>query len=197
MNRISAFPFINLQPVGRRCIRFVEKKPQTIAKEQEVAALQQLFAESQAAILTDYRGITVAQDVKLRAQMRAAGIEYRVAKNTLLKIASNNLDEHGLDSYLEGPTAVAFAKDPVVAAKIVSDFIKENKVTSIKAALLTGTVIDAAGVDALAKLPSREVLLAQVAGSFAAPLSAFASVSSGLLRQLVTVVDKVREQKSA
>ncbi len=175
----------------------MEKKPQTIAKEQEVAALQQLFAESQAAILTDYRGITVAQDVKLRAQMRAAGIEYRVAKNTLLKIASNNLDEHGLDSYLEGPTAVAFAKDPVVAAKIVSDFIKENKVTSIKAALLTGTVIDAAGVDALAKLPSREVLLAQVAGSFAAPLSAFASVSSGLLRQLVTVVDKVREQKSA
>ena len=175
----------------------MEKKPQTIAKEQEVAALQQLFAESQAAILTDYRGITVAQDVKLRAQMRAAGIEYRVAKNTLLKIASNNLDEHGLDSYLEGPTAVAFAKDPVVAAKIVSDFIKENKVTSINAALLTGTVIDAAGVDALAKLPSREVLLAQVAGSFAAPLSAFASVSSGLLRQLVTVVDKVREQKSA
>lgn len=175
----------------------MDKKPQLIAKEQEVAALKQLFEQSQAVILTDYRGITVAQDVKLRARMRAAGLEYMVAKNTMLTLASEQLEQESLTAYLKGPTAVTFAVDPVAAAKIISEFIKENKVTKIKAGLLTGKVIDAAGVDALAKLPAREVLLAQVAGAFASPLTAFASVSSGLLRQLVTVVDKVREQKSA
>lgn len=175
----------------------MEKKPQLIVKEQEVAELKQLFAGSQAVIFTDYRGINVAQDVKLRAKMRANGMEYRVAKNTLLALASNQLEQESVLAYLNGPTAVTFATDPVEAAKIISDFIRDNKVTKIKAALLTGKVIDAAGVEALAKLPAREVLLAQVAGALVAPLSAFAGVTSGILRQLVTVVDKVREQKSA
>jgi len=175
----------------------MEKKPQLIAKEQQVAELEQLFNESEAVIVTDYRGITVAQDVKLRKQLREAGIEYRVAKNTLVRRACNNYGSTDLDECLNGPSAVAFAKDPVAAAKIISEFIKDNKKTEIKGALLTGKYIDAQGVDALAKLPSREVLLAQVAGVFAAPMSGFAGVASAMLRQLVTVVDKVREQKSA
>lgn len=175
----------------------MEKKPQVIAKEQKVAELQELFANSQAVFLTDYRGISVAEDVKLRAKMREAGINYLVAKNTLIKIACNNYGSNELDSYLNGPTAVAFADDPVAAAKILSDFIKESKKTQIKVAMLSGKIIDAQGVEELAKLPSREVLLAQVAGAFTAPLSSFAGVTAGILRQLVTVVDKVREQKSA
>jgi len=175
----------------------MEKKPQVIAKEKEVAELQELFAKSGAAILTDYRGISVAEDVKLRAKMRAAGIDYRVAKNTLLKLACNNYGSTDLDNYLNGPTAVAFADDPVAAAKVISDFIRESKKTKIKAALLTGKLIDPADVEALAKLPAREVLLANVAGAFAAPMASFAGVASAMLRQLVTVVDKVREQKSA
>ncbi len=175
----------------------MEKKPQVIAKEQKVAELQELFANSQAVFLTDYRGISVAEDVKLRAKMREAGINYLVAKNTLIKIACNNYGSNELDSYLNGPTAIAFAEDPVAAAKILSDFVKESKKTQIKAAMLSGKLIDAQGVEDLAKLPSREVLLAQVAGAFAAPMSSFAGVTAGILRQLVTVVDKVREQKSA
>lgn len=175
----------------------MEKKPQHIAKEKEVAELQELFTSSDAIILTDYRGITVSEDVKLRAAMRNANIEYRVAKNTLLKIACNNFGSTDLDSYFNGPTSVAFAKDPVAAAKILSDFCKETKKTEIKAGLLTGKLIDADAVDTLAKLPSREVLLAQVAGTLAAPMASFAGVASAMLRQLVTVVDKVREQKSA
>ena len=175
----------------------MEKKPQVIAKEQKVAELQDLFANSQAVFLTDYRGISVAEDVKLRAKMREAGINYLVAKNTLIKIACNNYGSNELDSYLNGPTAIAFAEDPVAAAKILSDFVKESKKTQIKAAMLSGKLIDAQGVEDLAKLPSREVLLAQVAGAFAAPMSSFAGVTAGILRQLVTVVDKVREQKSA
>ena len=175
----------------------MEKKPQVIAKEQKVAVLQELFNNAQAVFLTDYRGISVAEDVILRARMREAGIDYLVAKNTLLKIACNNFGSTELDSYLNGPTAVAFANDPVAAAKILSDFVKETKKTKVKAAILSGKLIDAQGVEALAKLPSREVLLAQVAGAFTAPLSSLAGVTSGILRQLVTVVDKVREQKSA
>lgn len=154
----------------------MEKKPQLIAKEQEVAELQSLFEKSQSVVLTEYRGITVAQDVKLRAKMRAAGVEYRVAKNTLIRIASHNAGYDCLDAYLEGPTAIAFSEDPVAAAKISGDFIKENKVTAFKAGILNGSFMDAAGVDALAKLPSREILLAQVAGCFAAPMSALARV---------------------
>ena len=175
----------------------MEKKPQLIAKEQEVAELEQLFHDSSVAILTDYRGITVSEDVRLRAKLRNAGVEYRVAKNTLIRIACNNYGSTELDSYLNGPTAIAFAEDPVAAAKIISEFIRESKKTKIKAALLTGKLVDAAGVEALAKLPPREVLLAQVAGIFAAPMANFAGVASAMLRQLVTVVDKVREQKSA
>jgi len=173
----------------------VDKKPQTIAKENKVADLQQLFAESESVILTDYRGLTVAQDTILRNKMREAGIEYRVAKNTLIKIACDNLDHQGLDEFLNGPTAVVFAKDPAAAAKVVCSFIKETKKTEIKVALLGNKVIDAASVETLAKLPAREVLLAQVAGAFQAPLAGFAGVCAGMLRQLVTVVDQVREQK--
>ena len=175
----------------------MEKKPQVIAKEQKVAELQELLGNPQAVFPTDYRGISVAEDVKMRAKMREAGINYLVAKNTLIKIACNNYGSNELDSYLNGPTAIAFAEDPVAAAKILSDFVKESKKTQIKAAMLSGKLIDAQGVEDLAKLPSREVLLAQVAGAFAAPMSSFAGVTAGILRQLVTVVDKVREQKSA
>ena len=173
----------------------MDKKPQMIAKEQEVAELQQLFAESQAAILTDYRGITVAQDVRFRTKLREAGCEYRVAKNTLLKIAHHNLDLPELDQYLEGPTAICFAKDPVAAAKVISDFIRESKKTKVKGGLLTGKVTDAAGVDALAKLPPREVLLAQVACVLAAPMAGFAGAAAALLRQFPTAVDALRQQK--
>ncbi len=173
----------------------MDKKPQRIEKEAQVALLQQLFSESAAVIVTDYRGLTVAQDTVLRNKMRDAGINYQVAKNTLIKIACNNLGQTGLDEYLNGPTAVAFAQDPAAAAKLMSEFIKETKKTQIKAALLGDKVIDAAGVEALAKLPSREVLLGQVVGAMQAPIAAFAGVCAGMLRQLVTVVDQVREQK--
>ncbi|MDO4581575.1 MAG: 50S ribosomal protein L10 [Bacillota bacterium] len=175
----------------------MEKKPQVLAKEAEVAELQQLFNENQAVILTDYRGISVAEDVALRAKMRAAGIEYRVAKNTLLKIANNNDGSSLFDDYLKGPTAVAFTNQPVEAAKIISEFIKTTKKTSIKAGLLDGKLINAADVEALAKLPSREVLLGQLAGMLAQPMSSFAGSCTALLRQFATVVDKVREQKEA
>jgi len=164
----------------------VEKKPQQIEKENQVAELQQLFAENDTVIITDYRGVTVEQDVALRKKLREAGVKYMVAKNTLIKIASQNNGIDALNPYLEGPTAIAFSQDPVAAAKVLGDFIRDNKVTSFKAGLLTGSFLDAAGVEALSKLPSREILLAQVAGCFAAPMSALARVTN-----------LVKEQKEA
>jgi len=175
----------------------VEKKPQRLEKEAEVSRLQELFKNADATVLTDYRGLTVAQDVKLRRQMREAGVEYYVAKNTLIKLACHANEQHALDPFLEGPTAVAFAKDPVAVAKLLTAFIKEAKKTEIKAGLLGDKLISVADVDALAKLPPREILLAMVAGVFQAPLAGFAGVTSGILRQLVTVTDRIREQKEA
>jgi len=161
----------------------VEKKPQVIAKEQEVAELLQLFQENEAVVLSDYRGITVDKDVKLRAKLREAGVEYRVAKNTLIKIAANNFGVSSLDSLLEGPTAIAFSKDPVAGAKIIGDFIRDNKVTTFKAGLLNGKFLDADEVTALAKLPSREALLSQVASCFSAPMAAFARALNSYVEQ--------------
>lgn len=156
----------------------MEKKPQMIAKENEVAELKQLFEESESVVVADYRGITVAEDVQLRAAMRKADVEYRVSKNTLIRIASHQAELGLLDAELNGPTAIAFSKDPVAAAKVLGDFMKDHKNIKFKAGILTGKYMDAAGVEALAKLPSREILLAQVAGCFAAPMAALARVTN-------------------
>lgn len=147
-------------------------------------------------IITDYRGLSVAEDTVLRRKMREANINYLVAKNTLINLASKDINDE-LTNYLEGPTSVAFANDPVVAAKILSEYLKAVKKGSIKAALLDNKLITAAEVDALAKLPSREVLLAQLLGAMQSPLAGFVGCASGILRQLVTVTDKIREQKEA
>jgi large subunit ribosomal protein L10 len=175
----------------------VEKKPQRLEKEAEVSRLQELFKNNETAVLTNYRGLTVAQDVQLRRQLREAGVVYHVAKNTLIKLACHANDQQALDPYLEGPTAVAFAQDPVTVAKLLTAFIKEVKKTEIKAGLLGAKLISAAEVETLAKLPARDVLLAQVVGMFQAPLAGFAGVTSAMLRQLVTVTDRIREQKAA
>ncbi|MEG1500322.1 MAG: 50S ribosomal protein L10, partial [Clostridiales bacterium] len=101
-----------------------------------------------------------------------------------------------LDPFLEGPTAIAFSEDPVVLAKVFGDFMKTNKKMELKAGALGNQLLDANGIEALAKLPSKEVLLGQVAGAFQAPMVAFAGCAVALLRQLVTVTDAVREQKA-
>ncbi len=173
----------------------MDKKPQLLAKEKNVAELQAHFEQSTAALLIDYRGISVIEDTRLRSRLREANISYFVAKNTMIKRASHNYGVEGLDPFLEGPTAIAFATDPVELAKVFSKFIKETKKTTIKAALLEKAVIDAKKVDQLAALPPKEVLLARVLGAMQSPMYGFAGVTTGMLRQLVTVTDKVREQK--
>lgn len=172
----------------------------TAQKQEVVAELKAKFADTKGAVLTNYRGLTVAQDTQLRRKLREAGVEYRVIKNTMTRIAAKEAGIEGLDVYLEGPTAIAISvTDPVAPAKIISDFIKETKTQAleVKAGLVEGKVIDAASVKALADLPPREVLIAKALGSMQAPITGFVNVLQGTIRNVVYALDAVRKQKES
>lgn len=172
----------------------------TVEKQTVVAGMKEKLAATKGAVLINYRGLTVAQDTKLRRKFREAGVEYKVVKNTLTRIAANEVGIAGLDSYLEGPTAMAFsATDPVAPAKIISDFIKESKLQNIevKAGLVEGKVITADGVKALANLPPREVLIAQVLAGFQSPIVGIVNVLQGTIRNAVYVLEAIRKQKES
>ncbi|WP_425059801.1 50S ribosomal protein L10 [Sporomusa carbonis] len=172
----------------------------TQEKQLAVADLKEKLGNTKGAVLTNYRGLTVAQDTKLRRKLREGGVEYRVIKNTLTRIAAKEVGIQGLDEYLEGPTAIALSyTDPVAPAKIISDFVKENKLQAleIKAGLVEGKVINSDGVKALSNLPPREVLIAQVLAGMQAPIAGFVNVLSGTIRNLVYALDAVRKQKES
>jgi large subunit ribosomal protein L10 len=168
-------------------------------KVEAVAEILSSLKSSKSAVLTNYRGINVAMMTRLRKNMRDAGVDYRVVKNTLAKIALHDLGITDLDQHLEGPTAIAFGTDdPVAPAKVLIGFIKSEKDVKdfqVKAGILDGKFMSADGVKALADLPAREVLLAQVAGTFASPLSSLASVLSAPIRNVAYALEAVRKQK--
>lgn len=166
-------------------------------KSQVVAEVKEKLAQAKGVVLTDYRGLTVAQVTSLRAQLREAGVEYKVLKNTLVRRAAHEVGIDGLDSYLEGPTAVAFSADPVAPAKILTEFAKNNKDLEIKAGVLEGSVIGVDGIKALADLPSREVLLAKVLGAMQSPLFGMANVLQGPIRKMGYALEEVRKLKAA
>jgi len=168
------------------------------SKKAVVQVVKEKFESAQGVVLTDYRGLDVAEVTELRAKLREAGVEYRVIKNTMTRFAVNEIGIEGLDPYLVGPTAIAFgAEDPVRPAKVLFDFAKEHKNLEIKAGILEGQVIDMDGVKVLADLPSREVLLSQVVRGMQTPLTGFAVVLQANLRKFVYVLDAVRQQKEA
>lgn len=167
-------------------------------KQSLVEDIKTKFENCQSAVLIDYRGLTVEEVTNLRNKFREAGVEYRVLKNTMIRRAVDALGLEGLDSVLEGPTAVAFGmEDAVAPAKIISQFIKETNKTEIKAGVLEGKVVDVVAVNALASLPSREVLLAKVLGSMNAPITGFVTALSGNIRNLLYVLNAIGEKKSA
>jgi len=171
-------------------------KPQRQKKMDAVEELKIDFQEAQAAILADYRGINVSQVTKLRTQLREAGIKFKIAKNTLVKRAANEKGIEGLDSFLEGPNALAFSKDPVAVAKILTEFAKTNKAFEIKAGLLEGKIISFDSIKDLAELPSREVLLARVLSGMMAPLNGMVNVLQGPMRNFAQVLEAYRKQQA-
>ncbi len=168
-------------------------------KSQVVSEITEKFQKASGVVLADYRGLTVAQVTQLRAQLRQAGVEYRVLKNTLVRRAANEVGVEGLDTYLEGPTALAFSADPVAPAKVLMEFAKANKLKTfkIKAGVLEGKVIGPEGVKALAELPTREVLLSMVLRGMQAPLTGMANVLQGPIRKMGYALEEVRKLKTA
>ena len=167
-------------------------------KQAAVAELTQKFAETKSMVLVNYRGLTVEQDTELRAALRKAGIEYKVYKNTLVRFTmkANNID--GIETYLEGPNAFAYSNSDLVApAKVMSEFAKKFDKLEIKAGVLEGKVVDAKAVESLAKLPSKEVLIARVLGGLNSPIAGFANVLNANLSGLVRVLDAIAQKQES
>ena len=163
-------------------------------KKVAVAELAETLRGSVTGVLVEYKGISVADDTKLRADLRAAGIEYHVVKNTLLELAAKEVQLDGMEEYLKGSTALATsAEDYTAAARILAKYAATSKTFNIKSGYLDGKVIDAARVDALAKLPSREILLATVCAAFQAPVAAFARALQALVDKSGEVVEAAAE----
>lgn len=153
-------------------------------KQQQVAEIKANVEAACAGVLVDYSGISVADDTKLRKELREAGVNYTVVKNTLLRKAVEGTDLSELDPFLNGTTALAVSNDDhVAAARILCKYAEGNESFTIKTGFMDGKVIDLATINSIAKLPPRDILLATVCNAFNAPISALA-------RALQAVVDK-------
>ena len=155
------------------------------SKKAVVDALTGKIKEATSVVFVDYKGITVAQDTQLRKQFREAGVEYSVVKNTLTRFAAKNVG-YDFDEVLNGTTAMASTtEDPIAPARIVCEFAKKNKgALSIKGGVVEGSVLTADQLNGFGELPSKNALVAQVLGTFLAPISS-----------LAFVLDQIREQK--
>ena len=166
-------------------------------KEASVAELTKNFEDSTAVLLTEYRGLTVAELKELRNSIRQDA-EYAVVKNTLTKIAARNAGVEGLDDDLKGPSAVAFVHgDPVAVAKGLRAFAKAHPLLVIKGGYFDGAALSPAEVNKLADLESREVLLAKLAGAMKASLTKAAYVFNALPSKAVRTVDALREKQES
>jgi large subunit ribosomal protein L10 len=160
--------------------------------------LQGRFEKSTIVILTDYKGLDVSTMNDLRRKLREANAEYQVAKNSLLVRASEGNDVALIKDQFKGPSAIALSyDDPVGPAKVLTDFIKENKKFEVKIGVLNGKVIDVEGIKALSSLPSREVLLAQVLSAMNAVPTSLVTALSDVPRRLVNVLQAIKDQKEA
>ena len=168
-------------------------------KQEAVAALTEKLKNAAAGVLVDYKGINVADDTKLRKELREAGVEYAVVKNTLLRFAAKEVGYDALDSVLEGTTALAQSDgDQVVAAKILTKYAEDSKGKFVvKAGFVDGNVLDAAGVKELANLPPKEVLVAKALGGLNAPITGFVTVLNGTMKGLVVALNAIAEKKGA
>ena len=146
-------------------------------KSAEVKELSEKINGAKGIVVVDYRGITVEDITSLRNDLRKENVEYKVAKNTLIKLAVKGTEYEGLTEYLEGPTAIAISKDDCTApARIMSKTVDNVEAFSFKAGWVEGQVYDAKGVEEIAKIPSKEVLIAKVLGGFNAPITSLAYV---------------------
>lgn len=156
-------------------------------KKQQVTELTEAFKGANVGVLVNYSGINVEDDTKLRKQLREAGCTYKVVKNTLLQRAFEAAGIEGMDEFLNGTTAIAYSNEGYTdAPRILYDYAKDHENFNVKCGFFDGSFMDAAEVERLAKIPSKEVLLAQVVGGFNAPI-----------QSLVIALNAIAEKQSA
>ena len=166
-------------------------------KEKLVEELGQIFESSGVVVVAHYAGLTVAEMQELRASMSEAGGSVRVAKNKLAKIALEGTPNASIAELLNGMTVLAFSEDPVAAAKVVDAYAKENEKLVILGGAMGGIALDVAGVKAVAKMPSRDELLAQIASCIGAPASNIAGAIGAPASNIASILTTVEEREAA
>ena len=179
---------------GRICkgVEVNRQEKQTIVEELHAA-----WSESTVGIVAQYRGLTVSEMGELRRGLNESGVSMQVVKNTLARRAADGTDFKVAEELFTGPVAIAYGSDPVGMAKAISDFAKEHKALEIRGGVLDGKMMDAAGINALASLPSRDVLLAKMLGSMQSPISGFVRTLNEIPGSFVRVLAAIRDQKEA
>ncbi len=162
----------------------------TEQKTGTIEELQQRIGETELMIIADYRGLTVTDLQGLRGQLRGVGAEFRVAKNTLTRIAANNRGVTSLDAVLEGPTALVFAgTDLVGASKIINDFVRSSRILKVKGALLQGQAVAASEVESIATLPPKVEIIAALVGALDAPIAGFVQALDFAVSEFTSLLD--------
>lgn len=170
--------------------------PNLEAKKAIVAEIAEKMKNAQGAVVVDYRGLNVAEVTELRSKAREQGVEYKVYKNAMMRFAAQESGLEGLLPSLTGPNAIAFCEsDAVATAKLMADFAKDHDKLEIKAGVVEGKVIDAAGVDQLAKMPSRDELVAMTLRGLNAPIAGLVNVLNGTIKGLVVALGQIADQK--
>ncbi len=167
------------------------------AKRVVIDEIKDKIQSAQSVVLMSYQGLTAAQDTELRAKLREAGVEYKVLKNRLVKIAFNELGYTDFDADLEGPTALAFGHaDAVAPAKILVEYAGKFGKISVKSGMVDKVAITADGVKELSELPSKEVLVAKVLGTMQAPISGLARVLNGTIGGLAIALKAIADKQA-
>jgi large subunit ribosomal protein L10 len=168
----------------------------TEAKRETVAELREALSSSRTLIVSEYRGLSVKELAEIRRALRKQDVTYRVVKNRLMRIAAQDTVGEALGPLLVGPTAIAFGTDESTTAKAVLDATRPYKLVTITGAVLGDRSITADAVRSLASLPSREVLLAKLAGGMQAPVATLAGLLAANIRNLGYALSQVRDQKA-
>lgn len=165
-------------------------------KQEIVSQLKEDLNGITTVFLCDFKGLTVEKDTVVRKKLRDSGSSYTVVKNSLLKLAFSGTDLDQVDDHLKGNTALAFNPTDVIGlAKLIRDMAKEHEAFKFKAGVVEGRVIDVSGLDALANMPPKEVLVSKLMYMLNYPVQGLATALSGISRNLVVVLDQIRKQK--
>ena len=186
INELAIQPFNQLMPKSRQ------------QKQSTITTLESGLKEAKAVVFANFQGLTVAKAEDLRRKARAEGVKVLVAKKTLVKKALHDLGETTIEpkSFPGGVATFMAMTDEVSAAKVVHTFAKENEIVTIYGGILEGKFIDASGVKNLASLPSKHQLLGQLVGTLNAPVSGFVNVLAGNIRNLVSVLNNIKEKQA-